>query len=592
MSIGISLPNEDAMRLAEKEEPRFLNILLKDKDSLSNAISFGIKPTETGRPGHFLFSKNNFLFTLIYKNYEKYKTILTRSAMDSIIDQQEGITEEDRASAKTYWDKTWNRHDVSLEDYAILRDHINERYILWQFFEKWKMGEQIIKASSDYVTLVKDYIRGFSSIDNIEGDPYSRVMSISDGMAEALKFIEHRREHPEDTDSIRTYIKGLDKIFTGGLSRGSYCVISGMVCGGKTTLLMNIGFNMAKAGHNVVYVSLEKDAPLFFRRVLSLHAATNYNRIKNGGTGAFGLSDYWYKRLKDAAKDLTDNIKPHYDCLQFVQGTKLTKILAEVDKIRAQKKIDVLIVDYLQVIGFESNHSTRPDLDLAEVHRRLQAYGKTYNILTFTALQLKASSSKEIRRKTDKATSEVEMDAISVNTEDYSGSQMIIADADHALGVFLNKDKPPTKMGINISKARDDISRVNTTLDFDGEIGRISDPVLGEGQVQAVKDLLYNKEISEEQLASEDGLFKDTEEEAKKVEEKKPESVKKEIIEEIPFEEDIEEKKNDENKIDKKENVVVQSNASSKTGYAEKEVSSDDLSSLIDDAQSSIFGTK
>jgi len=585
MSIDVSIPNEDVLRLAEKEEPRFLNILLRDRDSLSDAISFGIKPTETGRPGHFMFSKNNFLFTIIYKNYDKYKTILTRGAMDSIIDQQDGITEEDKASAKSYWDKVWNRHDVALEDYTILRDHINDRYLLWQFYEKWKMGEQIVKAPAEHGTLIKDHIKDILSINNMDADPYSRVMGINEGMSEALKYIENRREHPDDNDTIKTYIKALDEIFEGGLLRGSYCVISGMVNGGKTTLLMNIGFNMAKAGYNVAIASLEKDAPLFFRRVLALHSGTKYNRIKIGGTGNYGLTDYWYKRLQDAAKDLTDNIKPHYDCLQFVQGTKLTKILSEVDKLRAQKKIDVLIVDYLQVIGFESNHITRPDLDLAEVHRRLQAYGKTHNILTFTALQLKAASSKEIRNKAAKATSEADMDAISINTEDFSGSQMIIADADNALGVFLNKDKPPSKMGVCVTKARDDVSRINKILDFDGGIGRVSDQILGPGQVQAVKDLLFNKEISEEQLASEDGLFKDTEEEVKKAEEKpeekkpgeKKSEEKPEEIEAIDFGEE----NTEEGKPKVQEDVATQSNTSSKAGFAEKEVSDDDISFLF-----------
>lgn len=582
MSSDVKIPNEDVLRLAEKEEPRFLNILLKDRDSLSDAISFGIKPTEGNKAGHFFFQKNNFLFTLIYKNYEKYKTILTRSAMDSIIDQQDGITEEDKASVKTYWDKTWNRHDVALEDYTLLRDHINDRYLLWQFYNKLKAGNNIVNASADHGNLIKEYLRDFSSIDNLDADPYSRVMGVEEGVNEAIKYIDNRREHPEESSSIKTYIKSIDKIFH-GFAPGNYVLVSGAVNGGKTTLLMNIGFNMAKAGYNVVYVSLEKDALLFFRRVLSLHAVTDYGRIKTGGTGNEGLTDYWYKRLKDAAKDLTENIKPHYDCLQFVQGTKLTKILSEIDKLRAKKKIDVVIVDYLQVIGFESNHITRPDLDLAEVSRRLMAYGRTHKILTFTALQLKASSSKEIKKKVDKATSETDLEAISVNSEDYSGSQMIIADADNALGIMLNKDKPPTKMVVNISKARDDASRINILLDFDGNCGRVSDPIISDGQVKAVKDLLFNKEITEEQLASEDNLFDKTEEEAKKIEAKKkveinkrPEEAKepKVVISTPVFDPD------EKIEVTSKENNNNLENKSSKVGFAEKEVTGDDLDFL------------
>ena len=124
------LPNEDVMRMADKEEPRFLNILLKDKESLSASISFGIKASENGQPGHFLHPKNNFLYSLMYKNFLKYNSILTRSAMDSLVDMQSSLTEEEKAATKGYWDKVWNRHDVALEDYQLLRKNLNDRYVL------------------------------------------------------------------------------------------------------------------------------------------------------------------------------------------------------------------------------------------------------------------------------------------------------------------------------------------------------------------------------------------------------------------------------------------------------------------------------
>jgi len=577
------IPNEDVMRLAEKEEPRFLNLLLKNLDYLADAVSNGIVASEQGKPGHFLISKNNFIYKLMFDNFHKYKTLLTRSAMDSLIDMQEIGTEEEKAAVKGYWDKIWNRSDASMEDYPLLKEHLNDRYILWQFYAKWKTGDQIIKAVANHGSLVEDFIRGLNGINNINPDNYTLVMPVEEGMKEAMKYIQDRRDHPENNPNIFCGIKAIDDILH-GLARGSYTVVSGFVGGGKTTLMMNMSFNMAKTGHNVAYVSLEKDAKLFFRRILSNHAVTDYNRIKVGGREKFGLSDFWYEKLKDAARDLTENIKPHFNCLQFVQNTKLTKILNEVDKLRAIKKIDVLVVDYLQVIGFETNHPNRPDIDLADIHKNLMAYGKKHNIAVITALQLKNASSKDIRKKSEKIVGDSNISDVTVNTEDFSGSQMVVADADNALGVVLNNDKPATKMFVSFSKARDDESKKTVCLDYDGKTCRVNDPIRGSGQIKAVDELIYNAEITKESLTSEDNLFDELEKEAKETEEtKETEEAGDSLPEDAEDTKDVEAPKEVQEEpkeivqpSEKKEEVVVED----KPNSAETEVSSIDVEDL------------
>lgn len=507
MNVEYPIPNEDLIRLAEKEEPRFLHILLKDKESLQDAISFGIKRTKEGVPGHFIVPKNNMLFAMIQDNFEKYGTLLTRGSMDSIMDSQDFGSDEHKSSIKSHWDKVWNHSAVSMSDYKLLREHLNDRYVAWQFYDKWQVGDEIVKSTVGHTEKVKKFIRDIATINNLDNDDvYDKTVALEDGIQDAIDFITKRREYPDDSDVIRCGIRVLDDIYN-GFERGSYTVISGMINGGKTTLMMNMGFNMAKMGYNVAYVSLEKKASIFYRKILSLHAAVDYNRIKRGGNRPQGLSDIWYNKFKEAAKDLIDNIKPRYHCLQFVQKTKLTKILSEVDKLRSQNgKIDVLIVDYLQVIGFETFHSNRPDIDLADVHQRLMAYGREHNMVTITALQLKGSSSKEIRKRIQKVSTEQDVASLMIDPEDFSGSQMIIADADNALGVMLNGDHPPSKMFIAVSKARDDESRGVKTLDFDGKISRVSDPICDPGQIEAVDKEIYGSK-NENELSTADDLF-------------------------------------------------------------------------------------
>jgi len=74
---NVRVNNEDLKALAKKEEPRFLSILLKDKDSLMDAIAFNIK---SGDEGHFWLPKPRFLFMVIQEYYNRiYHGFIVRS---------------------------------------------------------------------------------------------------------------------------------------------------------------------------------------------------------------------------------------------------------------------------------------------------------------------------------------------------------------------------------------------------------------------------------------------------------------------------------------------------------------------------------
>ena len=218
-----------------------------------------------------------------------------------------------------------------------------------------------------------------------------------------------------------------------------------------------------------------------------------------------------------AVKELKEKICPNLTCIQNTQGVKLSVIMAEVEKVRQEivennkdykakgKKI-VFFLDYLGAVGNETTTVGRPDLDAHKTSQDVQSYGKKHGLITFTAAQLKAPASKEIRNKAKKATTE-DFSMVEITVEDVGGTKMVLADADNGFGAVLNADQPPTKMIVTIMKARDSESRGNVILDFDGKLGRVCDPILEAGQVKSLNDILYNKNITEEKLRSEDGLF-------------------------------------------------------------------------------------
>jgi len=492
------VPNDEVELLAKKEEPMFLNIILKDKECLNDAMSCGIKSN------FFRFSAHQYLYSLISKNHEAYGSMLSREVFHSIIDKQEKYSEAQKVKQKNYFEKVYHLSGVSNEDFGFLRKSISDRSLQEQAYNILdNMVPKVIGSMSNQGDVVADLQRQVNAIEGFELDNFTLTMGAEEGFDKAMDHIEDRREFPEKQAGIMTEIKAIDDEYF-GFERGSYTVISGMTNGGKTTLMFNIAFNMARAGHNVVYVSLEKKAVPMFTRLLSLHAMVDYNRIKRGGKQDFGLPDHIYDLLKKARDDLRDNIQPNLDIVQMSQGVNLSAILSEVDKIKNKKKsegkkIDVLVLDYLGCVAFETHHSTRPDLDQAFTSRKFMAYGQINNFVTITAIQIKAASTKEIRKKAEKVGDGEDISTVAIQSEDLAGSQEVIRDADNSLGVVLNADKPPTKMFVHSTKARDNEGHKTIALDFDGRIGRVSDAELEPGQIEEVDDLIYSN-ISEEDL--------------------------------------------------------------------------------------------
>jgi hypothetical protein len=270
----------------------------------------------------------------------------------------------------------------------------------------------------------------------------------------------------------------------------------------------------------------------------------DYNRVKRGGDGERGINPETQIAIDKAVIEL-EQINPTFEIVQMSQDDTLTKIISKIEEIKSQKRIDVVILDYLGCVGVESKTVGRHDIDQSNVSKRFQAYCKRNNFVGITGLQIKASATKDIRKKVEKHGQSDDIQDIAIQSEDLAGSQEVIRDADNSIGVVLNADSPPTCMYAHSTKARDNQGHRTVELAFDGFIGKISDPI------SLVDDI---DEIDQAFYGGEDGLFDmefeedDSENPEKKAEPKAIEAPKK------PKEEKVEEKV--EEKTEKPKDIV------------------------------------
>jgi replicative DNA helicase len=160
-------------------------------------------------------------------------------------------------------------------------------------------------------------------------------------------------DNPGEIPGLSTGIRTLDEEL-GGLRAEQLCVISGMTGGGKTALAFGIATNLA-VGHSVPvgYISLEMSAEELVERAVARLAGLDMHRVML--RGANQSEAYRITQAIEVIKTSKLHIRDAYD-------VNVSQLRAVARQLKHQHRIELLVVDYLQLI-----RQTDPDRREAEI---------------------------------------------------------------------------------------------------------------------------------------------------------------------------------------------------------------------------------
>jgi len=196
---------------------------------------------------------------------------------------------------------------------------------------------------------------------------------------------------------------------------------------GKTALAINIGDRLARTNKVVMVASLEMSKVAITERILCSRAGVSGLRLRQGK-----LSDNEWMKLAQAASEYSSGISQMIIYDRDI--STVTKIRAEAKKLQARVGLDILIVDYLQLIN--SKGETRNE-EVGRISRGLKMIAKDLNIPVIALSQLS-------RKPEDRADSRPIL-------SDLRESGDIEQDADVVLFLYrpiMHKQKPPEKYNI------------------------------------------------------------------------------------------------------------------------------------------------
>ncbi|NCO16911.1 MAG: replicative DNA helicase [Alphaproteobacteria bacterium] len=202
---------------------------------------------------------------------------------------------------------------------------------------------------------------------------------------------------------IATGLVDLDRKL-GGLHTSDLLILAGRPSMGKTALATNIAFNIAKAyrhgrlpdgsdgtveGGVVGFFSLEMSAEQLAARILSEASEVPSDQIRRGA-----MTEDEFRRFVEAAKALES-------CPLYIDDTPalpISQIAARARRLKRTHGLDLLIVDYLQLVKGTGRVENRVT-EVSEITQGLKAIAKELNIPVIALSQLsRAVESRDDKR--------------------------------------------------------------------------------------------------------------------------------------------------------------------------------------------------
>jgi replicative DNA helicase len=209
----------------------------------------------------------------------------------------------------------------------------------------------------------------------------SQTITFTEALAEYMTDLKKRRQEAKDgaAQGLPTGYVDLDRLL-GGLQPGALCTVGALTGFGKSALSTNIALNIAIQSKHVMLVSLEMSHKEIVQRILATDAEIDQSSLRDAT-----LDDQEMYSLEIRAKRLQQ-----CDIKIEDRAYSIGDICAKVKRVHSRKKLDLIIVDYLQLIETieTRNKNTTRAQEVADLSRRLKRLAQELQIPVMVLVQL------------------------------------------------------------------------------------------------------------------------------------------------------------------------------------------------------------
>lgn len=258
----------------------------------------------------------------------------------------------------------------NVESYVkIIKDKSDRRNLI-------RAGRELISKSYEesevesIISTVEDKI--YKVINSKESED---ILDMGQSVEKVLTRIENNYCNGGKILGNTTGFKEIDNTIS-GLQKGDFIIVAARPSMGKTAFALNIGQHASK-GASVGIFSLEMTTEQLMERLISSRSLVEFRKIKTGE-----LDEAEFRKITDAA-----NILAKRKIFIDDKSTNLSDIKAKCRNLKVKEGLDVVIIDYLQLIEISDKTNSR-EQEIAKISRELKKLAKKLEITIVALSQL------------------------------------------------------------------------------------------------------------------------------------------------------------------------------------------------------------
>ncbi|MFZ5802265.1 MAG: replicative DNA helicase [Candidatus Omnitrophota bacterium] len=364
--------SEATLNLLEKVPPQnrdaeasVLGAMLIEEAALVKAI-------ETLRPVYFYEEKHRRIFEAMQHLFEINRPVDLVTVSEELKNskQLEGV------GGSVYLTQLASQVPTAanIEYYAKI---VKEKFLLRRLIHASTEVVQQSYDSGDRVTELIDRAEQMI-FDIAQTSVEGRIFPIKEIIHSSMETIDQLYQRKEHVTGIGTGYHEFDTK-TAGLQPSDLVIVAGRPSMGKSAfvscLCEHIGITLKKP---LVFFSLEMSKEQLVQRMLCSHARVDAQKVRTGY-----LSHQDWPKLTSAAGKLSESTI-------FIDDTPAQTVLeirAKARRLKMQHKIEIIFIDYLQLIQGSGSHESRQQ-EISEISRSLKALARELRVPVVAVSQL------------------------------------------------------------------------------------------------------------------------------------------------------------------------------------------------------------
>ena len=348
-------------------EQAVLGSMLTDKEAVISAI-------ETLKQEDFYREDNKAIYGAILNLYDKGEPIDVITLKAELI----SVGKFDLVGGLEYI--------ASLPDMAPTSANI-DKYI--KIVEEKSMLRSLIQTANQIIALGYDPTQEVETImdqaekkifDVMQKKNQKGYTPIKDILVDTFSGLEKLYNQKQHITGVATGFTDLD-YKTAGLHESDLVLIAARPAMGKSAFALNIAANAAVRGKIPVAIfSLEMSKEQMVNRILCSEAMVDSNKIRTGK-----IDDEDWMKLAGALGPLSES----GIYIDDTPGISIMEIRAKCRKMKLEKNIGLVVIDYLQLVqGSSSKRAGSREQEISEISRSLKILAKEINVPVIALSQL------------------------------------------------------------------------------------------------------------------------------------------------------------------------------------------------------------